>query len=444
MKPYWIAYLIMSDSLRIYFPLDPLTDHEYEHANLRLDGLLPFNQDGVKNRQTKYDWMYPKSVLTGAGFAVKPVGMPGADSELRIAGYLVDINIPACTIGNNLLLVNGVPKAAELALLLLQHWLLSQGGRRHGVFSLRLATASIKSVTLTYLFLLGSLEEAQAARWEFAVHADGVLNQRYLARPRATSKPVLWVGAGNVNTYAEDRDGETSAYVKDGESTATFARFPSPEIEQLICPIGERCLRVEQQFKGEWLRKHKRGRVDAWVTCPGQPDPYEIGMTTIRKKLRLDDELRQRRPKETDIAKLYVEDQKILRWHLEGNNPRRHPRVLDRKSANARNRFFADVKARIYDRCRVDISIPWAVQSTAYSHRLAELLQFANRYTPPPDLVDHVYSPKSVARVLAQLKQKVRAITPRGIGSVYVPPAADDEAIDDDREPGDDDGGSET
>ncbi|MCA8275048.1 hypothetical protein LGN17_21415 [Burkholderia sp. AU30280] len=415
----------MADSLLIYFPLDPLTDHEYEHASLRLNGLLPFNQDGVKDRKTKYDWMYPKSVLTGAGFAVKPVGMPGADSELRIAGYLVDINVPACTVGNNLLLVNGVPRAAELALLLLQHWLLSQGGRRHGAFSLRLATASIKSVTLTYLFMLRSLEEAQEARWEFAMHADGMLNQRYLARPRASKKPVRWIGAGNVNTYVEDRDGEASAYVKDGENSDAFVRFPSPEIEQLIRPVAEKCLRVEQRFKGGWLREKNLDRVDSWVTRPGKSDPYEIGMTMIRKKLRLDEGLRQRRPKETDIAKLYVEDQKILRWHLEGNNPRRHPRVLSYTDGDARNRFFADVKARVYGKCRVDISIPWAAQSTAYSHRLAELLQFANRYTPPPHLADHVYSPKSVARVLPLLKQKVRAITPRGIGSVHVAPRAD-------------------
>lgn len=118
----------MADSLRIYFPLDPLSDHEYDHASLRLDGRLAFNQDGFNQKPTEYDWMFPKSALTGAGFAVKPVGMPSADSELRIAGYLVDINIPACTVGNNLLLINGIPKAAELALLLLQHWLFSQGG----------------------------------------------------------------------------------------------------------------------------------------------------------------------------------------------------------------------------------------------------------------------------------------------------------------------------
>ena len=421
----------MADSLRIYFPLDPLTDHEYDHSNLRLDGRLSFNQDGENKKPTEYDWMFPKSVLTGAGFAVKPVGMPGAESALRIAGYLVDINIPACTVANNLLLVNGVPKAAELALLLLQYWLLSQGGRRPGVFKLKLAAASIKSVTLTYLFLLDSPEEAQAARWEFAMHADGVLNQRYLARPRASKKPVRWVGAGNVNTYVDDRDGEASAYVKDGENRDAFVRFPSPEVEQLIRVVGEKCLRVEQRFKGEWLRENDLDRVDSWVTRPGEPDPYEIGMTMIRKKLRLDDELRQRRPKETDIAKLYVEDQKILRWHLDGNNPRQHPRVLGYTNADTRNRFFADVKARIYDRCRVDISLPWAVQSAAYSHRLAKLLHFANRYTPPPHLAEHVYSQKSVARVLPLLKQKVRAITPRGIGSVYVPPSADDEANDD-------------
>lgn len=412
----------MADSLVIYFPLDPLTDHEYGATKLPLEGNLPFNQEGLKTKPTKYDWMHPRSILTGAGFAVVPAGTSGPDSELRIAGYLVSINVPACTTGNNILLVNGVPKAAELALLLLQHWLLSKGTHRLGVFSLRLATATIKSVTLTYLFLLGSREEAQAARWEFAVHADGVLNQRYLARPRASKKPVRWIGAGNVNTYAEDRDTEASAYVKDGESSDEFSRFASPEIEQLIRPVGEKCLRVEIRFKGAWLRKNKLATADSWVTRSGEPDPYEIGMKMIRKMLRLNDELRQRRPKETDIAKLYVEDQKILRWHLDGNNPRQHPRVLEYPSADERNRFFADVKARIYDKCLVDISLPWAVQSTAYSHRLAELLQFANRYTPPPHLANHVYSPVSVARVLPRLRQMVEAMTPRGIGSVYISP----------------------
>lgn len=276
------------------------------------------------------------------------------------------------------------------------------------------------------------------------MHADGVLNQRYLARPRASKKPVRWVGAGNVNTYAEDRDGEASAYVKDGENPDAFVRFPSSEIEQLVRPVAGKCLRVEQRFKGAWLKEKKLDSVDSWGRRPGQPDPYEIGMTVIRKKLRLDEELRQRRPKKADIAKLYVEDQKILRWHLDGHNPREHPRVLDYPTADARNRFFADVKARIYDKCRVDISLPWVVQSTAYSHRLAKLLHFANRYTPPPQLAEHVYSPVSVPRVLALLKEKVRAVSPRGIGSVYVPPGSDDGKIGDYEEAVDDRGESET
>ena len=425
----------MADSIRIQFPLDHLTTHQYEHAELQFDALLPFDQDGEAKR-VRYEWMTLRSPLTRAGFKVKAYG-----PERRVAGYLVDINVPACTIGNNLLLVNGVPRAAEIALLLLQHWLLSKGCRRLGVFSLKLENARVVSVTLTYAFLLSSLETAQAARRDFATHADGVLNQRYLSRPRSGHKPVFWIGTENANTYIRQREFEIATYVKDGTGADAFVSFPSPEVEQLVRAEAEKCLRVEIKLYGAWLRDNGRDTVNTWRILSDQVDPYEIGLKMIRKTLCLDDDLRERRPKETDIAKLFAEDQNVLRWHLDGHNPRQHPRLLEHKSADARNRVFSEIKARIYDRCRVDISLPWAVQSTAYSRRLAELLQFANRYSPPPHLMDHVYSPKSVARVLPLLKQKVQAITHRGISNVYISPEMlEDEAIEDYPEKNDDGG----
>ena len=51
----------------------------------------------------------------------------------------------------------------------------------------------------------------------------------------------------------------------------------------------------------------------------------------MRKRLRLDEGLRARKPKETDIAKLAPLDQEVLRWHLDddaSHQARNDPAIL--------------------------------------------------------------------------------------------------------------------
>ena len=92
-------------------------------------------QSDVVPTSANFRTEYCTSPLTGAQFRVTPLGElvndKGDDRYQygRVAGYLVEVNIPATVIGHNRLLVNGVRAALRVGLPLLKFWLAQNGCR---------------------------------------------------------------------------------------------------------------------------------------------------------------------------------------------------------------------------------------------------------------------------------------------------------------------------
>lgn len=417
----------MVDTVKIFIPIDPMSSEEYDHCSFPAKGLREFDQDGVLE-EPFYRWMTARSPLTGAEFKVKAVSSRNL-LPARIVGYIVDINIPACTVGNNLLLVNGAPMACRLAFLLFRHWLLTNGCSRHGIYSMQFDKVRLHSVTPTYLFLCDDLADSHAARREFADHSEAVLNNRD-SENDSSRNPAFSIGSSDKATsYIKNRDHLISAYVKDGSVTKAFTSFPSLSVEQAVRTKAKKYLRVEVAFGGAWLRKHRMDRPECWQLSPSK-NPYKVGVDLIRKVLKLDVGLRSRAPKEEAIAQLVEPDQSILRWHLAGKKARFHPHILAQGDTHKQNVYFSAVKARLISKCKVDISIPWKVQSQRMSSRLPDLLRLNGQYEPPADIADDIYSPASVPAPINKLTRMIKVMAPRGISSIYVDPhSRDDEVV---------------
>lgn len=384
----------MADSIKLFVPISPMSSEDFVTCRFPFEAMRGFNHR--LDHDPFYRWVNVKSPLTGAGYKV--ISVMSSDRH-RLAGYYISVNIPACTIGHNYLLVNGVPFAAKLAFRLLSHWLLAEGATPKAVHSLQFEKAKLNSVTVTYLLLCDSVEDAHAARREVAQHSEALHN----AKSRGL-QPAFSVGpAEKATTYIKKRNYTISAYVKDGSVEGAFVDFPTLEDEALIRAEAGFYLRVEVELYGVWLAAHGLDSVDRWVLTDGKQNPYEQVFQLIRKEMRLDANLRQRAPKEQAISEMREPDQSFLRWHLSGIDVRNHPLVLAKETLHEQNSYFSAIKQRLLKKMKIDISLEWAKQSKHLSPRLNELLVYTGDYEPEVHFAEKVYSRVSALKCCEML-----------------------------------------
>lgn len=395
----------MADSVAIYFPIPRMSREDSEACNFQYEAMRGFNNKTA--HKPFYRWIHLKSPLSGAGYKV--ISVLSHDRQ-RLAGYLVSVNVPACTIGHNYLLVNGVPFAAKIAHQLLIHWLLTEGATQKAVHALQFQKAQLNSVTLTYLMYCVSRDDAQAARLEFARHSEAVQNKKVKGKP-----PAFSVGtSGKSTSYIKKRDYAISAYVKDGPVEGAFADFPTLADEAVVRTEAVRYLRVEIELHGVWLAANGLDSVDRWVLENNEQNPYEQAFKLIRKELRLDDGLRRRAPKEEAICELREPDQTFVRWHLAGKDVRHHPLVMEKETVQEQNSYFSAIKQRLMKKLKIDISIGWVKQSKHLSDRLAALIAYTGDYAPPPHLADKVYSRASAPACVEKLEALIDKMIAKG------------------------------
>ena len=393
----------MADSITLYIPIAPMSSEDFVACNFAYEAMRGFNHR--IERAPFFRWVTIRSPLTGAGFKV--ISVMSSDRQ-RLNGYLISVNVPACTVGHNYLLVNGVPFAAKLAYQLLVHWLVTEGATEKAVQALQFEKARLQSVTLTYLLMCSNLADSHDARREFACHSEALHNTRLGGKPRAFS-----VGPSDKATsYIKTRKYTICAYVKDGPVEGSFADFATLEDEVILRTEAEFYLRSEIELHGAWLSAHGLDTVDRWVLRNERKNPYEEAFQLIRKEMRLDENLRQRAPKEQAIAKMSEPDQSFLRWHLMGGDVPNHPLVLAKESVHERNSYFSAIKRRLLKKMKTDISLEWEKQSNKLSPRLNNLFAYAGDYEPEGLLAGKVYSrvtaPVCVERINALISEMIQ------------------------------------
>ena len=395
----------MADSITIFIPIAPAPIEEYRSWNLPFEAMQGFNRD--VQHKFFFRWETVVSPLTGAKYKVKCVL---AEDGLRLKGYIVKVNIPACVIGHNYLLVNGVPFACRFAYRLLTHSLLTQGATEEGVKALQFEKARLMLATLTYLLMCSHLADSHEARREFARHSETLYNKKGV-----TKRPAFSVGsADKATSYIRTRHHVICAYVKDGYVEGAYVDFESLRDEPAIRTEAQFYLRVEVELQGSWLAMKGLDKIDNWVLGNGRRNQYEVGVELIRTELRLDEGLRKRAPKEAFILSMAEPDQTILRSHLAGGDARKHWLILTKDTTHQQNVYYSAIKNRLLKKVKVDISIEWTKQSEQLSPRLAELIRYTGDYEPPVELAEKVFSRDSAPVRMAKLEALIAELLRKG------------------------------
>lgn len=378
---------------------------EYAEANFPFTLLSQIDQDGVIDRRFS-SWITAHSSLTGAGFKVRAILPQNADGRPRVIGYQVKINPPACLIGNNYLLENRVLPAARAIRRLLQHWLLKNGCSPSGIKAISLKRASLNSVTLTYLIRCANSSDAKAALRELYLYAAALHNKPYRTRELRRS-PVYKVGADeSITVYCKPRQFTIVAYVKERSIEGSFSKFDSASDEKAVQVEAGRFLRMEIELHGEWLGSSGNKKPQAWCYTEDN-NPYHLPFELIRDYLRLDKNLRIRRPKPDQMESLSVADQEILNWHLEGHRVSDHPLLLGKD----RTKYYP-VQSRILKKTRIDIGIPWKVQNNDLSPRMNQLMRNPGQYRPLKQLAHVTFSRITLDDSIRRLDELIGLATP--------------------------------
>ena len=370
--------------------------------------------------------VHTTSPLTGAGYSIEPVGalIPGKHGKRlkcgTVVGYLVEVNIPACVIGHNRVLVNGVPFAAQAIVGLLKYWLARNGCTRVGLDRIQLDNAIIKELTPTYFEEFDSEKEARDALLEFLLQAKAVQNYQAIKDGSARVIPAFRFPLEKddadpdqtYTAYIKLREYMIAAYVKErNQPNSTLLPIEDDTVEALVQKFHLCALRMEPKVYAKWLKEKGYHKVAAWVN---NPEAYEEIFNLIRSTLRLDDGLRSTRLKlstlKGDSLKLSDSDKDYLRYHLKGNSVRTHAdfRALPKSKFSSR---YHDLCKRIFKGTEgIDLNIPYAVQSRNISSKLPTLLVHHGEFKPGDELAPYIFSRVSAPIVIAQLEAMISEV----------------------------------
>lgn len=409
----------MCDSITILILLPDQSQAEYNDCNYPTRG-----KEDTDEASSDFRDQYPKSPLTGAGFKITPVGVKLNSARNvgsiqtsrmrhgRVAGYVVDFNPPACSVGHNRLLVNGVPFAVQLGVGLLQYWLADNGCTTGGLEAIGCGDKRIISVTPTFLFKFASEDEARVVLAHYRMQMETLCNPR---KPKPGQKaPAYSIPAKppegettyTYTTYLKRREYTLDCYVKvAGASGAFFKRISDAGAEVEVDRDSKCTLRIGVKLNGKWLENHDLHEVPNWVGKAGN-EAYKMAFALVRAELRLDDALRPKQLRSPSVKALNLpkNDQTLLLYHLKGNIAREHDIFKMLPSLKASKAYSASRK-RIYDRIRIDLDIEYSLQLKAVYPELTDILAYPDEYSPSAKVAPFIYSRVSVPRAIEKLEK---------------------------------------
>lgn len=420
----------MCDSISLVAFIDEdMTTEEYDQYQ------YPSKDRNDKDKSSaNFRVAHGTSPLTGAGFKITPIGMliPEAGNDRykfgRIAGYLVEVNVPAGIIGHNRQLVNSVPQAARGGVWLLKYWMASNGCTQAGLERISPDNVSIIEVTTTAFYEFDSEDLAREALHEFRTHTEAILNKKGKSDDESKSevaysyplKPVDADAKYTYTSYVRKREFLISAYVKELDQPNSFLLpIDDDRLEAEMQEFTVRTLRVEVKVHAKWLTDHGLDRISQWEN---NPEAYKTVFGLLRTTLRLDEKIRTRRLKKTTVPSLQLSPKakKYLAYHLNGNNVRNHRDLEEMPTRSARSKYYSAIRLRILENEGIDLDIPYVVQTRQLSPRLSTLLVYPGEFKPADHFAGYVYSRVSVPEAMSTLKDAVLQYAPNIVPPVPV------------------------
>lgn len=337
---------------------------------------------------------YPTSPLTGNGYELKTL----ADAHGQILGIDVSVNVPSCTVGQNIEHGLSVYAASCSTLLLVQHYLVKHGVPKEEVDKLEHDDIEITQVTLTYLI----------------PSKDTPTDMELITNTICTLHPARKKHKGK---YAEGTQG---FFDTDGNKTIRcnlrpFALSCYAKALDLLTgteheAFGQSHIRIELILHSSELKSMQRSKPYEWGGAHQSGAYAAIFETYVRNKFfRLHDNLRQNRPDEADIAKLTGLSLSVFKGYMEGKDPRTKSqfRELKAKNPRAEQKLYSQVKRDIFEKLRVDISIPFSKHMQLSTAKLERLMVWAGDHHPSEDVVERCFCMGNWSQLKQRLEQAV-------------------------------------
>jgi hypothetical protein len=335
---------------------------------------------------------YPTSPLTGNGYELKTL----ADAHGQILGIDVSVNVPSCLVGQNIEHGLSVYAASCSTLLLVQHYLVKHGVPKEEVDKLEHDDIDITQVTLTYLI----------------PSKDTATDMGLITNTICTLHPERKKHKGK---YAEGTQGFFDA---DGNKTircnmrpfalSCYAKAPDLLTGTEHEAFGQSHIRIELILHRSELKSMQRNKPHNWIGAHQSGAYAAIFETYVRKKFfRLHDNLRQNRPDAKDIAKLTGLSLSVFEGYMDGKDPRTKSqfRELKAKNPRAEQKLYSQVKRDIFEKLRVDITIPFSKHMQLSTAKLERLMVWVGDHHPNKDVVESCFCMDN----WGQLKQKLEA-----------------------------------
>ena len=275
-----------------------------------------------------------------------------------------ELHIPNATVGHNLEHGTSVFAAAHAALGLICISLAESELPKSELDLLSTDDISILGVTLTYLMNCTTRNCAEEL-------LNSISETGKLLNPNC--KMFM---STNETVYLPARDHIIIFYLKtDLEHCKWQDNAPvSGMIDQ-----ASRIVRIEAKLGLGYLRQRGLTTVDSWRYA------YERGLyaklfdETVRKSLRLGDQLRHKLPRAEVYNRLTATEARLLRYYIQGCDPRKFPSVVNSLAPNKR---FSELRLGILKVAKVDIDIPWKDHTKLRCFELDEQLRYPGDYHP--------------------------------------------------------------
>jgi hypothetical protein len=414
----------MCDSATLIAWIDNLSEDEYSRCQ------FPFkSSDDPDSSWIEFRDLYAISPLTGAGFVITPLGvlLPGTTKRSmhgRIAGYRVSVNVPACVIGHNRLVVNSVYQGARACMELLKFWLALNGCTGAGLDHIQFANSRLYSVTPLYLFIHDTEQMARSTLADYRAHTEALLNKG--GRSEKGRKPAFSIppepGDPDVEytytSYVVDREYKIACYVKEeNQPNAFLLPLIDPILEADMQEYSRRTFRLEVRVHEKWLKDKFLDDPMAWQD---KDAPYEVIFDLMRGKLRLDEGLREKRMKVTTVEtlKLNPNDKTLLKWHLKDYDVLDHGIFTGIPDTDLRMTRYYAARKRIYDETKIDIYLKYSVQIKQLAHGLVKTLEFPGEFAPPAHLEPYLFSRVSANAAIRRLAEITGDVLGRGADAI--------------------------
>lgn len=419
----------MCDSIKIMVWLPSMTDDQYHQCNFP-----ERDHADLDDASSDFRDQYPLSPLTGAGYKITPVGMPQAGRAHdkhndknrrmygRIAGYALEFNPPACIVGHNRLLVNGVPFAVRAGSLLLAHWVLTNGAAAEALNAINSSENVIISATPTFLFRHATEADARLTLAAFRSRSEALLNKRpeeSVKKPAFSYPPKpdpRLTAPYTYTSYIRHREFLIDAYVKTTDNSKSFCNsIDDSAVEVFVQSEALRTLRIGTKLHAKWLRERGLDKAENWkvqVDNSEWADPYQEAFKLVRTMLKLDQEFRKTQLRSTSFKTLNLSklDAQMLAYHVKGNDKVADHQNFTSMNQPHRSKAYSACRLRVLERVKIDFNIPYETQKSLLNPQLEQQLVHPGEYEPDERAEPYIYSRLSVPAKLDELNALISTL----------------------------------